>query len=529
MPRLRAFAFLLIVGVLSWTLMRTADAAAPASAAAGEAKFDVLELRVLGNTMLDTRTIESAVYPFTGPAKHMTDVEAARSALEKVYHERGFGTVFVDVPEQTVDDGVVRLHVTEGKLRQVRVTGARYFSGREIRAAIPAAEDNTVPNLPALQSQLAALNAQTRDRTVVPVLKAGPAPGTVDLALRVEDHLPFHGSVELNNQYTVDTTHLRTAVAMSYDDMFGRLDSLSLQYQVAPESASESHVFATSYAMRLGASGSSLTFQYIDSKSDVATVGTLGVLGSGSVYGLRFNQPLPALASMQSISLEADYKIFTQNILVNPTSGVNTPVDYISLAASYLGARSWPLVQTNWITSANFGFRGAPPNSQQFADKTYGAQPNYFYLRGDGGVTVQLPVHFSLTADFTGQYTVDPLIANEQQPIGGVASVRGYLEAEELGDSVMRGSLQLGGPPFKFSAGRLQLNEFLFYDIAQAYVVDALPGEQVRYDLRSWGAGLRFDGLSHAYGSLTWADPLVNGLHTSKNSSTLLFVVRGVW
>ena len=88
--------------------------------------FDLAELRVLGNNTLEAKVIEAAVYPFTGPGKHMADVEAARAALERAYHDHGFGTVFVDIPEQTVDRGIVRLHVTEGRLRQVGFWGGRF-------------------------------------------------------------------------------------------------------------------------------------------------------------------------------------------------------------------------------------------------------------------------------------------------------------------------------------------------------------------------------------------------------------------
>src|SRR5689334_1993944 len=51
--------------------------------------FDVAELRVLGNSTLAAKDIEAAIYPFTGPAKRMADIEAARTALERTYHERG--------------------------------------------------------------------------------------------------------------------------------------------------------------------------------------------------------------------------------------------------------------------------------------------------------------------------------------------------------------------------------------------------------------------------------------------------------
>ena len=490
--------------------------------------FDVLELRVIGNTTLEARDIENAVYPFTGPHKQMTDVEAARAALERAYHNKGFGTVFVDIPEQSIQNGIVRLRVTEGRLHQVRVSGAKYFSGRELRAELPAAQEGAVPNLPELQKEITALNAESRDRDVVPVLKAGPQPGTVDLGLKVEDHLPFHGSAEVNNQYTADTAHLRAALQASYDNLFGRLDSIAFQFQGAPTAYDESHVFAGSYTMRLGSGGSNLSFQYVNSKSDVATIGTLGVLGTGTVYGLRWLTPLPSSASIQSLAFELDYKDFKQSILVNPTSGLNTPVDYVNLSAAYSGIRAAASSQFDWSTTANFGIRGTPNNAQQFADKRFDGQANYFYIRADGGVTFQLPANFSAALRLTGQYSADALISNEQFPIGGAASVRGYLEAEELGDSGLRSSFQFGGPPLALAAGRLRINEFLFYDFAREFTVDS-PGQPHFADLRSWGVGLKFDALSHLFASLTWAYPLTDSVRTMKGDSTVLFVVRGYW
>ena len=123
--------------------VQSAAAAEGSADAAPAAQFDVMEFRVLGNTVLPPADIERAVYPFLGPGKSIDDVQAARAALEQAYRSAGRGTVYVDVPEQDVEGGIVRLKVTEGQLRQVRVQGAQYFSGRQIRNALPAAAANT--------------------------------------------------------------------------------------------------------------------------------------------------------------------------------------------------------------------------------------------------------------------------------------------------------------------------------------------------------------------------------------------------
>src|SRR5262249_16409229 len=156
------------------------------------AKFDLLEFRVLGNSVLESTEVERIVYPFLGSMKSVDDVQAARLALENAYHAKGYGTVFVDVPEQSVDQGIVRLKVTEGKRASCWVSGARYFSQRQIRNEAPEAAPGAVLHIPTLQTELEQINTQTRDRSVVPVLKAGSAPGTVDLAFKVDDRLPLH-------------------------------------------------------------------------------------------------------------------------------------------------------------------------------------------------------------------------------------------------------------------------------------------------------------------------------------------------
>ncbi len=498
------------------------------SASKDEARFELLELRVLGNSVLEAKDIERVVYPYLGEQKSLEDVEKARAALEAVYHERGYGTVFVDIPEQSVTEGIVRLRVTEGRLRHTTVSGARYFSGREIRSALLEATADSVPNIQGLQSEITALNTQTRDRVVVPVLKAGPTPGTVDLALKVDDHLPLHGSLELNNQYSADTSTLRALGAISYDNLFGRLDSISLQYQASPQKANEVGVFAVSYSAALNSSGTRGAVYYVDSKNDVATLGTLSVLGKGKIYGLRLIQPLGTTAnSMHMLTLGADYKDFAQDIRLDPESTFRTPISYLNFSAGYAGNWHTSRVQWGLETTVNFGVRDVANRTEEFADKRFQAQPNYSYLRSSANVDLRLPADFTLSARIAGQFSVDPVISNEQYTIGGAESVRGYLEAEEIGDMGVLTSLQLGSPQVK--ALMVNLQAFLFFDAARVNTIASLPNEPTHSELRSWGAGVKLAAYESLTGLLTWAYPLVDATRTHAGDSRILFVVRSTW
>ena len=126
--------------------------------------------------------------PVPGPERTVADVEDARRSLEELFRDSGYGTVVVNIPEQDVIDGLVRLDIVEGTVDRVLVTGARYFSPEQIKARTPALAQGEVPYLPQVQQELTTLNAASRDRRITPILRPGRREGTVEVDLQVEDN-----------------------------------------------------------------------------------------------------------------------------------------------------------------------------------------------------------------------------------------------------------------------------------------------------------------------------------------------------
>jgi hemolysin activation/secretion protein len=526
----RALAHFLVCVLLAGrgVLARAADAPTPAAAPpAAEARFDVHEYRVLGNSMLNNVDIERTLYPLLGDHKTLADVEVARAALEKTYHDHGYQTVFVDIPEQDVGDAVVRLRVTEGKLNEVRIEGARYFSERKILTKVPAAKAGTVPSIPELQQQLAEVNSQSADRTVVPVLKAGPTPGTVDLSLKVDDHLPLHGSIELNNEYSPDTKPLRLTVGLSYADLFQHLDSISVQYQDSPQQWGEVSVLAANYALGPIPSGLRPSVYFIHSNSNAATIGTIGVLGKGDIYGTRVSYPvLESASTTQSLVFGVDYKHFRNIIGLASMPAASTPISYTIATLGYSASWRSDRVQDFFNASANFGPRRIPNNTGTFANDRFAAEPNFFYLRGDENVGLRLPFGALLHLRVAGQYADQPLISNENYSIAGFDGVRGYLEAESLGDRAIKGTVQLDSPTWRWKSGAFA-TMFVYFDAGRDDVIDALSNEPATARLRSAGGGLMLWPGRPITGTVTWADPLVDGPRTHRGDNFVLFDLKG--
>ena len=531
---LRVALLTMLASTLSSQKVAAAEAAGAPELNAASAHFDILEFRVLGNHVLAPVAIERAVYSFLGPDRDISVVRRAADALEKAYKDAGYGTVFVDIPEQEVADGIVRLKVTEGRLDAVHVNGERYFSGREIRAALPALEPGQTPNLPAVQQQLSALNSRTADRSITPILKAGPEPGTVDVDLAVKDVLPLHGSIEYDNRHTADTTPNRAAVALSYDNLWGRQDSIGVQYQTAPARTSDARVLVAIYNGHVTGTEGTFGLSYINTHSDVLALGTLGVLGTGSIYGLHWQQPLTQDAvGSQSLNGGLDYKDVLTRVFPDQADGaadasVSAPVKYLNWSLQYAGGWRHDTHDLLLTAGLSFGVRSVINSTDQFENARFNGAPGYLYLRLGLSANQILPARFALRERFSSQWSDYPLVNNEQYSLGGADTVRGYLEAETLGDSGAAGSFELHSPPARGWLGHLAspLYAFAFIDGGFATIVNPLPSQQRRTNLWSLGLGLRLESPTGLSGGLDWADPRVTGGRTQAGDERVDFTAR---
>lgn len=505
------------------------------AAHAQDAQFDVFEYRVEGATLLPVVTVEQAVYPHLGEQKTIADVEKAREALEKAYHGAGYLTVLVSIPQQKVDGGVVRLTVTEAPVERLRVVESRYFSLGEIKAGVPELAEGAVPHFPQMQKELAALN-KSADRRITPVLRPGKTPGTVEVDLKVQDRLPLHGNIELNDRYSQDTTRTRLTASLRWDNLWQKQHGFGLAVQTAPENPDESRVFSASYTWPL-ASGNYLAFYGVQSDSDVAAVGTLNVVGNGTILGARYILPLRSRSEgfFHTATLGVDYKDFDQSVNLIGSGGFNSPIRYLPFTlgwdGTWLGLGESGLRRTTKAGVAfNFHLRGLVADEQEFADKRFKGRPNYSYLRGTLSHEAIWPSGWGLAARGSWQLAAQPLISNEQFALGGVDTVRGYLESVALGEYGAALSLEARTPDLAktLAAALDDLHLLAFVDGGHVRVIDPITAD-ARFTLAGAGVGLRFKGRGGVSGGLDWAVALKDLGTTETGDSRAHFRLGYEW
>ncbi|WP_313624336.1 ShlB/FhaC/HecB family hemolysin secretion/activation protein [Achromobacter sp.] len=506
------------------------DAESAAVPAAADARrVNINEYIVRGNTVLEARDIERAVYPYLGPDRTLADIEAAREALQTIYQERGYQSVYVDLPEQQVADGIVFLQVAETKVGRVRVVGAQHYSPLAIRDEVPALKEGEVPNFNQAQAELTGLNKSV-SRQVVPLVKEGRLPGTMDVDLKVEDKSPWQASLGLNNDYSADTTHLRSTASLGYDNLWQLGHSVSLTFFTAPQETDNAKVWSGSYSMPLS-SRWSLQFSGYKSDSNVATIGGTNVLGRGHSFGVSATYTMDPLGAWSnSLSIGLDYKKFDEATRFGDNED-QIPIKYLPFTLAYNGYRYSESSQSSLglsIVGASGSFFNQSSDWQEFDNKRYMASPSFALLRGDGTHTQSLFGDWQLGLRGSFQLASGALVSNEQFSAGGMTSVRGYLAAERTGDDGLLGSVEWRTPSLARWLGS-NVNEWRFYAFADAATLrlrDPLPEQDASYSLASVGLGTRLQVLDWLSGSMDWGYPLKDGPNTQKHDPRLYFSVR---
>jgi hemolysin activation/secretion protein len=493
--------------------------------------FNVFEFKVDGNTVLDKGKIEEAVYPFLGETKTIEDVEKARLALEKKYQDAGYLTVSVSIPQQEVDSGVVRLMVTEGTVERLRVTDSKYSSLTEVKSRVAEFGEGKVPHFPTAQQQLTTVN-RGQNRQVTPVLRAGKSPGKVEVDLKVQDQLPLHGSLELNDKYSPNTTETRLNGSLRYENLWQKDHSIGISFQLSPEDLNEVKVVSSTYVIpRMN--GDYFAAYGVISKSDIAAVGDVNVIGNGYIAGARYIHPLPLVENYyHSLTTGVDYKDFKESVSLLGSDGFKTPISYTAFSLGYDGTYQAQSSQTQMNFTLNLAPRGLGNKQQEFAEKRYLAKPNYAYIRADLKHTQKLPLDWSLQARLSGQVANDPLISAEQFTIGGVDSVRGYLESSALGDNGVSGTLELRTPPLlKYIKTDLfkEFYAYSFIDAGYVSIYEPLPKQDKNSDLLSAGLGVKLKATKAIYTNLDYAHALRDSGDIKSGDDRLHFKVGFEW
>lgn len=485
-------------GLSAQTPPQASEAAQTAPQPGESPKFEISRFVVEGNTLLAAEEVDKSVAPYVGPQKDFADVQRALEALQDAYQNSGYGAVQVVLPEQVLEQGVIRFRVIEAKVRKITVEEAKFHDEANVRAAVPALKEGETPRLRDISSQLRVGNENPSKQTTL-LMKTGEQEGEVDATLKVADAKPQKAFVSLDNTGSKESGNYRLGVGYQHANVRNRDELFTFQYITSPESnADDVTVLGAGY--RIPIYPWSATVELIAGYSDVSTANVQNLFdatGKGTIFGARYNQFLPKVREdyEHRLSLGLDYRAFKSDVKL--VGGGTVPVPDVTLhpvSFTYSGNLQLRQAEAGFYASVSRNIPGGNDgDDSDFRSLRASADADYMIFRYGANYSRVLPGDWQLRAILLGQYTDDALVAYEQFGAGGADSVRGFKEREFFNDKGYRAMLEAYTPSWTAAIGSdaVRLRGLVFYDFAQLSRNDALPGEIRDEYISSVGFGLR--------------------------------------
>lgn len=486
------FARLLAGSVLAAAVGAAWSADQPAP---GVLRFEINRFEIAGNTLLPAAEANAAVAPFTGKDRDFGDVQRALEALEAAYHAHGYKVVTVQLPEQELNQGVVKLNVVQTRIGRVMVSGNTVFDEANIRRSMPSLQPGHTPNLDRVSANLRQANENPAKKVQLKLASA-EADDEVDAVLDVTDEKAWKAMLNLDNTGTDATGKTHAGVVLQNANLWGRDHVGSLQYTTTAEKPSQVSVYGAGYHIPLYELGDSIdlfaSYSDVDSGTVSAGLFNLAVSGKGAVYGARYNQGLARRGDFAPhLTYGIDYKAYKNEVLFagqnfgNDVTVHPLSVNYVGTLALADGSADLSLTVLHNIAG---GSRG---RNVDFNRVRSSAKADYNMLRFAGAYTRAFANEWQLRLLANGQWSADALVPGEQFGAGGASSVRGFDERALSTDSGIYTNLELYTPDLCGKAG-WQCRALAFYDAAYGSRNHVLAGELTSTTIGSAGLGLRF-------------------------------------
>ncbi|MEM7727190.1 MAG: ShlB/FhaC/HecB family hemolysin secretion/activation protein [Cyanobacteria bacterium P01_A01_bin.45] len=466
----------------------------------------VKEFEVEGSTVFSQEKLLEILKPFTERQLSFSELMQARSAITKLYVDKGYITSGALIPPQTITDGTIKIKVVEGGLESININGLKRLNSSYIRNRIASSAKKPV-NIPRLLESLRILQSDPLIKNLSAELMSGSGTGSNILDITLKENRTFGSSLTIDNGRSPSVGSIRRRAQLQQANLLGFGDNLNVGYT----NTDGSNGIDAIYSLPINSRNVKIEFSYGNTNSKVIEdpFNSLDIISNSRYYELTLRQPL-----FQSSSEEFNLGI-TASRRESKASFLEDEQPFPSIGADDEGRtrisairffQEWTKRSSTQVIAArsqfNVGFNAfnatindGVPDSRFLSWRGQAqwvrllAPDTLLFVRGD----VQL-------ADNT-------LVPTEQFGNGGFGSVRGYRQDLLLTDNGALLSAELRLPILKKSQSLLQVVPF--FDIGTSWNSGS-SNNPVNSTLAAVGLGLQFSQGNILSARLDWGIPLIS-------------------
>ncbi|MBU4264329.1 MAG: BamA/TamA family outer membrane protein [Proteobacteria bacterium] len=461
----------------------------------GGPEFELSGVTFEGNTVFSDQELKSIAGPFLKHRVTFADLDELRYQLTRHYTDSGYvNSGVVLKPGQEIEDGMVTFQVLEGRLDEVRVSGARRLRPDYVRDRIwpdPARPFNTH----SLQERFQLLLRDPLIERMNGELRPGTGPGEAVLNLDVIRARPWELSLNVDNHRPPSTGAERAYLAGVVRNLTGYGDALDFAIGVS-DGAEEG---SAAYSIPVTARDSRLLLRFDETDASVIEEPLENLDIESETRSLELGLVHPVYRSLRrTISLGA-FLARRENetsLLDEPFSfsrGADdgeTRVTVVRLSQEFIDRTYDQALALRSIFSFGINALDSTIHGDDRPDSQFVAwlgQTQYARRLSERGIRLILRGDLQLAND--------ELLDLERFPVGGARTVRGYRENELVRDNGYAVSAELRYPLWteaEDGAPRSLLEAAVFMDYGAAWN----KGENQDH-LHSVGFGLLWNLWSH--------------------------------
>ena len=445
-----------------------------------------------GDTLVPNRLLQEALSAFRNQELTLDDMNAVADAVTTAYQERGYILAEAKVPEQEIEDGILKIAISEGDVGEIKVTGQKYYNERVIRRNFLEQLKHGVIQEELLEKGFILSKEVPSTETRI-ILEKGEKEGSANLVLKTEDSLALAWSLDVNNYGSELVGKERYGTTIDITDPWWG-STLSLR-GVSGNDNEDSALYSGDLSIPLNMYGTRINVRYLEGQYVVGQdLADLGLDGDTRIYGLSVSHPLLRTRNQNlTVSIGYDNKYsrsYKFNVLdtVDDLDVYYATLDYDSLDR-YLGKNL-----------LSFGYyRGSLDRNDAAPLSRINAEPKFHHYNLNAARIQKVYGNINFMIRGSGQISNQSLLPIQQLALGGYGTVRGHNTTLYLGDTGFNISGELlTAPPFiadKIVLGQriaqmVQLS--LFYDYGRVYNPDPLlPNEFTDENISGFGGGLR--------------------------------------
>lgn len=403
----------------------------------------VNEFSISGAQQFPEAEIQAILAPWRGRSVSVSELKQAADAITDHYRDRGFLARAL-LPDQNIQNGVVRITILEGKLGDIRIErqrGASHLSDADVRAHLTARQAlGQIVRPDDLQRAISILN-DLPGVGASSLLEPGAREGESRLVVSIEDKPLLSGMVQADNAGSRASGEHRVTLNGSLNSALGVGD----QFQFLLNKTSGQTFGRVGFSLPVGADGlraalsvSDLGYAYDQNATRYD--------GAARVAGGSLTYPLVRTARRSiTASVNLDHKRFDNAVADVSISSKTVAVTTASLQGEWLDEWWGGGVLQAGLTLAS-GRLDLSGNAADLASDQVANGParQGHFSRMQWSLTrlQRITAADTLALVATGQQTPDNLDSSEKFLATGPYGVRAYSSAEPSGDTGHQASLE---------------------------------------------------------------------------------------